>query len=117
MVNYGEHFVQLLRANESKSPATAAIETMYEVVKTTQATTLTGLNAELHKALRDMMSADYSCVSVRSAGELFMRFISLAALDQRSFEQCKSLLLDRGTESTKSVAWRRSLLSVLRDFV
>jgi hypothetical protein len=49
------------------------------------ATTIIGLTEELHACQRAMRTTDYSCTSVNSASELFMRFISRAG--NRELEQ------------------------------
>ncbi len=81
------------------------------------ATTVNGLTDELRLAVRVMNATDYSTASITSASELFMRFISLASLEQpvrmwcwsvqshhslwlslQSFGECKAVLLERGKQ-------------------
>jgi len=46
------------------------------------AATISGLQKEMNEAVSVLNRTDYSKTSVTSASELFMRFITLAALDQ-----------------------------------
>jgi hypothetical protein len=96
-----KHFVHLLNEDKQKSPAVACVETLYRLVCQSTgvlalitrtllsiahlASTVQGLTDELHVCVRAIRASDAygtSCTSVSSAAELFMRFISLAALDQ-----------------------------------
>jgi len=107
------HFSGLLRMDEEKSPATACIETLSEVVSQSQATTLAGLDSDLKKAIGVIQSTDYSATSVSSASELFLRFISLAALDKpdQDFSECRKVLVERGQVFLKRVAGSRERIA------
>jgi len=109
------HFSGLLRMDEEKSPATACIETLLEVVNQNQAMTLAGLDSDLKKAIQVIQSTDYSATSVSSASELFLRFISLAALDKpdQDFSEVRKVLLERGQVFLKRVSGSRQRIAQL----
>lgn len=96
----GKFFTQLLKGDLEVSPAIAAIETLLELVNRSKgnlirkefaykltetwnsAGTISGLQKEMNEAVSVLNKTDYSKTSVTSASELFMRFITLASLDQ-----------------------------------
>lgn len=43
-----------------------------------------------------MKKSRFPVTAVASGCELFMRFITLAALDNKNFQQCKQVMLERG---------------------
>ncbi|KRZ27953.1 Translation initiation factor eIF-2B subunit alpha, partial [Trichinella pseudospiralis] len=113
-------FTSLCISSKRKSPAIASIETLYECVKRSQATTLVGLSNELKKAIEIMLNTNYSYTAVSSASELFMRFISLTTLDKpdQDFSDCVKVLLERGQIFLCRVAAsRQKIASLCRSFI
>ena len=117
-----DYFTALLTEDADKSPAVACIETLMHVLRETKgeqdelcshlqiaATTVIGLNAQLHDAIGAISTTDYSCTTVRSAGELFIRFISLAPLDEH-FSQCLGMLVLRGRQFIERVTSSRDTI-------
>lgn len=114
-----DFFCSLLNSNPDRSPALAAIETCYEIVRRSGAETLTGLIKELQDAVQAMVETDHSTTCVSSGTELFKRFITLASLDQEpDFEECKKVLLDRGRIFLRRVGSAKSTIeSVSQPFI
>ncbi|VDP18155.1 unnamed protein product [Soboliphyme baturini] len=110
-----EHFLSVLLENDAKSPALACIETLLECVKKTKATTLTELNNELKLAISVIQNTDFSYMSVSSAGELFLRFISLAVLDNpdQNFSECQKVLWHRGQQFLRKISASAEKIALL----
>uniref|UniRef100_A0A914W425 Translation initiation factor eIF2B subunit alpha n=2 Tax=Plectus sambesii TaxID=2011161 RepID=A0A914W425_9BILA len=107
----GIYFSELLEKDASKSTALAAIETLMSTLEKSKATTVNELTDELKKVVTAMQSTDYSSTSVKSASELFMRFISLASLDLQTFDECMKVLKERGTRFIARVAESRQKIA------
>ncbi|KHJ88530.1 initiation factor, subunit 2 family protein [Oesophagostomum dentatum] len=94
-----EGFSQLLANDSSKSVGLAAIETLLTALENSRATTVNELNKELTEIVNGMARTDYSSTSIRSASDLFRRFITLAPaelLDQRDFTKVLDFYRQRG---------------------
>ncbi|VDD94796.1 unnamed protein product [Enterobius vermicularis] len=111
------------RLNEgeiSKSTGLAAIETLMRCIENSEATTVNELMDELKKVIAAMSSTDYSSTSVRSASELFLRFISLATAEQnvQKFSDLIDMYKDRGIFFINRIAKSRALIaSYARPFI
>lgn len=61
---------------------------------------LAGTIQELHmnfqEAIQTMKKSKFPVTAVASGCELFMRFITLVALDNKNFKECKKVMLERG---------------------
>lgn len=106
-------FSELLAKDNNKSTGLAAIETLLDTLKSSNATTVNQLNAELEAAVTAMAKTDHSSTSIRSASDLFRRFISLAPgdlLDQADFGNVLSFYRKRGSLFIERVGQSRSLI-------
>ncbi|KHJ43941.1 initiation factor, subunit 2 family protein, partial [Trichuris suis] len=114
------YFANILKQDKAASASVASIETLYECLKRSNATTLIGLSNELKKAVEAMLDTDCSYITISSASELFLRFISLASLDQphQIFSDCLNVLLLRGKTFLHRVADSRYKIACLsRPFI
>lgn len=104
-----------LLAGESntKSIGLAAIETLMHCIEMSNATTVNELTDELKSVVKAMLSTDYSSTSVRSASELFLRFISLATAEQnvQEFSHLMDMYKKRGRIFIDRVAKSRALIA------
>lgn len=60
------------------------------------AATIQELHSTFTKAIEVMKNSRFPVTAVASGCELFMRFITLASLDNKNFQQCKQVMLVRG---------------------
>ncbi|CAI4231480.1 unnamed protein product [Auanema sp. JU1783] len=114
IINYAEYFCNLLESNTSMSTASAAIETLYNALCASKATTVTELNSELDVVVTALAKTDHSSTSIRSASDLFRRFISLAPanlLDQPDFSRVLEFYKERGRSFIERVGKSRALIS------
>ena len=73
-------FSELIRSSPDLSTAVAAIRVLMRVLKSCVAGTLQELVAKIRGATEIMKTdVDCSAISVKSGGELFLRFITLAS--------------------------------------
>ncbi|VDM80988.1 unnamed protein product [Strongylus vulgaris] len=112
-----EGFSQLLASDSSKSVGVAAIETLLTALENSRAlaaTTVNELNKELTEIVNGMAKTDYSSTSIRSASDLFRRFITLAPaelLDQRDFTKVLSFYRQRGKIFIERVGKSRGMIA------
>ncbi|KAJ1373773.1 hypothetical protein KIN20_036279 [Parelaphostrongylus tenuis] len=109
-----EGFAQLLIDDPSKSTGLAAIETLFTALEDSRATTVNELNKELTEVVDGMAKTDHSSTSIRSATDLFRRFITLAPpelLDQRDFSKVLAFYRQRGKIFIERVAKSRSMIA------
>lgn len=109
-----EGFSQLLISDPSKSTGLAAIETLFTALENSRATTVNELNKELTEIVSGMAKTDYSSTSIRSATDLFRRFITLAPpelLDQRDFSKVLAFYRQRGKIFIERVAKSRAMIA------
>lgn len=86
------------KADLDKSEAIVAVEVLAGVIKDSDVSTVQGLHGVLNKAISDMSEKIEHNPSVKSACELFQRFITLPIADAPDdFNRCKQLLQDRAT--------------------
>ncbi|CAD6187946.1 unnamed protein product [Caenorhabditis auriculariae] len=107
-------FCDLLESESNKSTGLAAIETLHDVLNHCNATTAAELENNLVSVVRAMEKTDYSSTSIRSATDLFRRFISLAPaelLDQADFSQVLEFYRKRGINFIDRVSRSRALIS------
>lgn len=119
--NAAEYFSDLLsNGGRSKSTGLAAIETLMRCIQTSEATTVSELMDELKKVIAAMTSTDYSSTSVRSASELFLRFISLATAEQnvQKFSDLIDMYKNRGRFFINRIGRSRALIATYaRPFI
>ncbi|XP_065055540.1 translation initiation factor eIF2B subunit alpha-like [Rhopilema esculentum] len=95
------------------SVTVAAIRTLLEVLKKTEAETLAGLRDNIQNVVSRLTTIEDSVTSVSSGCELFLRFVTLASLDQSDFKECKRILVDRGELFLKKAAGSRKRIAKL----
>ncbi|XP_033628407.1 translation initiation factor eIF-2B subunit alpha-like [Asterias rubens] len=110
-----KYFQQCMEENPEISCAVAAIRTLIEYLKRSQAGTLAGLRESLKGCINWLMETDNSATSISSGCELFLRFITLAALDQMNFQECKNILVERGKLYLQKVAGSRDKIASLGE--
>ncbi|CAG9864122.1 unnamed protein product [Phyllotreta striolata] len=94
--NIQEYFCKIVKGDEDISVGVAAIRSLMEIIKYSKSETVQELEANLKEAIQAMKNTNFTVAAINSACELFIRFITLAALDTREFEKCKKIMLDRG---------------------
>ncbi|ETN71238.1 hypothetical protein RB195_008213 [Necator americanus] len=107
-------FSQLLTSDSSKSTGLAAIETLLTALENSRATTVNELNKELTEIVNGMARTDHSSTSIRSASDLFRRFITLAPaelLDQRDFSKVLAFYRQRGKIFIERVGKSRGMIA------
>lgn len=60
-----------------------------------------------------MKKSKFSVTAVASGCELFMRFITLATLDNKNFKHCKKVMLERGNLFLKKLNGARDKVAKL----
>ncbi|XP_065831136.1 translation initiation factor eIF2B subunit alpha-like [Oscarella lobularis] len=106
-------FERLMKNDPEMSTAIAAIHTLIEFLKGNTAETVSELTTDLKEAGHQLQTSDQSVVSVESGCELFLRFITLTALDKQDFSECKRLLIERGQLYLQRAAQARAKITRL----
>ncbi|GLV31113.1 eukaryotic translation initiation factor 2B subunit alpha [Carabus blaptoides fortunei] len=91
-----EFFCSILKNEEDVSAGVAAIRTLFNVLKDYKSETVQELDSNLQSAIEVMRNTEYPVTAVVSGCELFRRFITLAKLDTKTFDECKQIMLERG---------------------
>ncbi|XP_045535390.1 translation initiation factor eIF-2B subunit alpha [Papilio machaon] len=91
-----EIFLKILREEEDVSAGVAAIRTLLTVIENYKVATVRELDLNLQLAVDAMRHCDQPVAAISSGCELFMRFITFAKLDVKSFEECEQIMLQRG---------------------
>jgi len=94
----------------------AAIQTLMQVLERCSAGTLQELVALLKGSTENIKrEVDCSVIGVTSASELFLRFITLAhtQLEQKDFDFCRKLMLQRGRQFLAKLGEARTKISLL----
>lgn len=89
-------FGGILEKEQDVSAGMAAIRTLMTVLERDKSETVQELDSNLQAAVDAMKNTDYPVTAVASGCELFLRFITLAKLDTKTFEECKNIMLHRG---------------------
>jgi translation initiation factor eIF-2B subunit alpha len=115
-------FTKMLTSDNEKSTGLAAIETLMEVLKTSDANTLSELTHKLNAAVNAMLKTDYSSASLQSASELFLRFISLiskeALLVDPDFKHVIQEYIKRGNIFIERIRKSRQIIAdCFRPFI
>ncbi|XP_042907161.1 translation initiation factor eIF2B subunit alpha isoform X1 [Parasteatoda tepidariorum] len=92
-----QDFKSILDNEPNVSPAVAALRVLLDFMVKDTSETLQGLEKNIKSLVEALNKVDCSVTSVKSACELFMRFITLTSLDHSDFEECKKVLSQRGT--------------------
>lgn len=113
-----EFFTNILRNDEDMSVGIAAIKTLLEYIKKTDAKTVQGLGENLKEAIEALKSLDYPVGTINSGCELFRRFITFASLETKTFEECQQVLLSRGEMFIEKLTQSRDkIVQFARDFI
>ncbi|CAB3235444.1 unnamed protein product [Arctia plantaginis] len=91
-----EIFLKIMKEEEDVSAGVAAIRTLLLVIENYKVTTVRELDLNLQLAVEAMKHCDQPVTAISSGCELFMRFITFAKLDVKSFEECEQIMLQRG---------------------
>ncbi|XP_035440640.1 translation initiation factor eIF-2B subunit alpha [Spodoptera frugiperda] len=91
-----EIFLKILKEEEDVSAGVAAIRTLLSVIENYKVATVRELDLNLQLAVDAMKHCDQPVTAISSGCELFMRFITFAKLDVKSFEECEQIMLQRG---------------------
>ncbi|BFZ08445.1 hypothetical protein BsWGS_11484 [Bradybaena similaris] len=79
-------FNELLRTDPEMSAAVAAVTVLVRVMESNNASTLSEFRDTIKSATRVMLGTDYSYASIISVCEQFLRFITLANLQDTNFQ-------------------------------
>ncbi|CAG9133524.1 unnamed protein product [Plutella xylostella] len=91
-----EIFLKIMREEEDVSAGVAAIRTLLTVIENYKVATVRELDLNLQLAVDAMRNCNQPVTAINSGCELFMRFITLAKLDVKSFEECELIMKHRG---------------------
>ncbi|XP_044729888.1 translation initiation factor eIF-2B subunit alpha [Chrysoperla carnea] len=89
-------FGSILKEEPDVSAGVAAIRTLLKVLEDDKSETVQELDSNLRLAVETMRNTNYPVTAVSSGCELFLRFITLAKLDTNTFDECKSIMVQRG---------------------
>lgn len=106
-------FEDILKTETDVSAGMAAIRTLLKVLECYNSETVQELHASLQSAVEIMRSTDQPVTAVASGCELFLRFITLAKLDQETFAECKQVMLHRGKLFLKKLVEARGIIAKL----
>lgn len=90
------YFLNIVKSNADVSVGIAAIQTLIEIIKKSDSETIQGLNNHLKNGINIMKNCNYPLTAINSGSELFLRFITFAALDNSEYAVCKNIMLERG---------------------
>ncbi|NWY51844.1 EI2BA factor, partial [Chionis minor] len=112
-----ETFRAQLRDDPDVASAVAAIRALLGFLKQDRGETIQGLRSSLLDAINTLSRVD-SSVAVSSAGELFLRFISLTSLEYSDYSKCKEIMIERGEIFlTKVSASRNKIAKLCHPFI
>ncbi|NXX15422.1 EI2BA factor, partial [Podargus strigoides] len=107
-----ETFRAQLRDDPDVASAVAAIRALLGFLKQDRGETIQGLRSSLLAAINTLCRVD-SSVAVSSAGELFLRFISLTSLEYSDYSKCKEIMIERGEIFLREVSLSRNKIAKL----
>ncbi|KAK3710503.1 hypothetical protein RRG08_021318 [Elysia crispata] len=109
------HFNELMRADPEMSSAVAAITTLVKLMESSKAETLSGLVDTIRKATSMMLTTDFSYASITSGCEQFLRYTTLANLQETNFQK---IMLHRGKVFlNNALKARAKIVSMAQQFV
>jgi translation initiation factor eIF-2B subunit alpha len=109
-----EKFRSWLQEDHNLAEAMAGVKALTEVVRSSKAETMMGLQIELEEAVKAISQVS-SSLSLKSGCELFQRYVTRTYLDIPDFEQCKQKLINRGEQFTKKTQTSRMRISTLGE--
>ncbi|KAK2573930.1 Translation initiation factor eIF-2B subunit alpha [Acropora cervicornis] len=108
-----QFFKKCIVDDPGMSTAVAAIQTLLEFMNQNSAETLSELRENLKSVIDVLTKTEGSVASISSGCELFLRFITLASLDNPDFQECKRVLVERGQLYLKRAASARTKIAKL----
>ncbi|GAU89687.1 hypothetical protein RvY_02206 [Ramazzottius varieornatus] len=114
------YFMTTLKENTEMSPAVAAIRTLLAYLSRDTAETMSELRKNLLHAIECLCLTDsfITGTSISSGCDLFLRFITLTALDHSDFDECKKIMLHRGEVYLETVdSSRAKIAKLFRPFI
>ncbi|XP_068750438.1 translation initiation factor eIF2B subunit alpha-like [Montipora capricornis] len=108
-----QFFKKCMVDDPGMSTAVAAIQTLLEFMNQNSAETLSELRENLKSVIDVLTKTEGSVASISSGCELFLRFITLASLDNPDFQECKRVLVVRGQLYLKRAASARTKIAKL----
>uniref|UniRef100_A0A1B6CXV9 Translation initiation factor eIF2B subunit alpha n=1 Tax=Clastoptera arizonana TaxID=38151 RepID=A0A1B6CXV9_9HEMI len=106
-------FLGIMRKEKEVSAGVAAIRTLLKFLEHDKSETLQELDANLKTAIDVMQKLDCPVTAVASGSELFLRFITFATLDFKTFMDCKRIMLHRGQVFLKKLMEARGKVAKL----
>lgn len=91
----------------------AAIKALIEVVKRTEATTMSGLTIEVEKAMALLKKYNDNSVSLIAGCELFSRFITRMSGDGLDFEECKNRIIEGSMNFVQMADQKKQKIALL----
>lgn len=109
------YFTNLSVNDPNLSAAVAAIKTLIHLVEVSKVGTIAEMRACLKEAIKILTETDSSTTSISSAGELFLRFISLklTTLEGSNIQELQKILVERGNLFLDKVAGSRQKIAKL----
>uniref|UniRef100_A0A2C9JGQ9 Translation initiation factor eIF2B subunit alpha n=1 Tax=Biomphalaria glabrata TaxID=6526 RepID=A0A2C9JGQ9_BIOGL len=109
------NFNKLMDENPDMSPAVAAVTTLVNLMKKSNAGTMSELRDTIHKAEEVMLTTDYSYTSIHSGCDQFLRYITLANTLDTNFQK---IMLKRGQSfMDKMIKARESIAKLAAGFI
>lgn len=105
------YFSNLVQADPDLSAAVAAIRTLLHFLEVNKVDTLAEMRDRMKNAIDTLTETDCSTTSISSAGELFLRFITLASLEHSNIQECQSILVKRGNLFLQKVSDSRQKIA------
>ncbi|XKL60451.1 hypothetical protein PGB90_007508 [Kerria lacca] len=108
-----EYFCKILHEEKDLSPGIAAIKTLLYVLENDKSETVQELDSNFQTTIDIMRNTDVPVTSVASGCELFLRFITFAKLDYKTFDECKKVMFHRGKIFMKKLTNARGKIAKL----
>ncbi|XP_060070085.1 translation initiation factor eIF-2B subunit alpha-like [Ylistrum balloti] len=105
------YFSNLVHADPDMSAAVAAIKTLLHFLEVNKMDTLSEMRDRMKDAILTLTETDSSTTSISSAGELFLRFITLATLEHSTIQECQRILVKRGNLFLQKVSDSRQKIA------
>ncbi|XP_055381417.1 translation initiation factor eIF-2B subunit alpha [Condylostylus longicornis] len=106
-----KYFTALMDNDKSLSSGIAAIKTLLMVLENTKFDTIHILISTIQAAVLAMRSSELPITAIVSGSELFSRFITFAKFDDKSMEECKNIMLNRGKSFLSKLLECRQIVS------
>ncbi|GBM71308.1 Translation initiation factor eIF-2B subunit alpha [Araneus ventricosus] len=110
-----EKFKNMLADDPDLSPAVAALQVLMDFMNQDTSETIQGLEKSIKSLVEALNTVNFSVTSVKSACELFMRFITLASLDHSDIKECKRVLSLRAVKFLRRVSNARSKIAKIGE--